>query len=140
MFDPAGRLLLVRRVNEPGRGQWSVPGGRIRPGEDDQQAVIREVAEETGLDVEVTGYLGTVVLPAPGGAVFDVHDYVCRILLPGGGTPVLRAGDDADAVRWCDAATMAVLPVVDGLIETLTGWGCLPRGSSAYNRGSGRPG
>lgn len=122
-----------------------MPGGRIRPGEDDQQAVTREVAEETGLDVEVTGYLGSVVRPAPGGAVFDIHDYACRLAYSGGKSATLRAGDDADAVRWCDAATLVVLPVVDGLIEALTGWGCLPRGASEdnqgdYNRGSGRPG
>jgi len=122
VFDHMGRLLLVRRAHDPGRGRWSVPGGRIQPGEDDHQAVVREVAEETGLDVEVGAYLGRVVRPAPGGAVFEIHDYACTVQR---GT--LRASDDADAVRWCDAATVAELPIVDGLIEALTGWDCLPR-------------
>lgn len=122
VFDHVGRLLLVRRANEPGQGRWSVPGGRVRPGEDDHQAVIREVAEETGLAVEVSGYLGRVARPAPGGAVFDIHDYACTVR-----QGRLRAGDDADAVRWCDAATVADLPIVDGLLEALTGWDCLPR-------------
>lgn len=80
------------------------------------------MAEETGLDVEVTGYLGNVQRPAPDGAVFDIQDYACRVK---GGT--LRASDDADAARWCDAATLALLPVVDGLIEVLAEWDCLPR-------------
>jgi 8-oxo-dGTP diphosphatase len=43
--DQSGRLLLIRRRNEPGAGLWSVPGGRIEPGETDQQAVVREVLE-----------------------------------------------------------------------------------------------
>ncbi len=122
LLDDAGRLLLIRRANEPGRGHWSVPGGRVEAGETDQRAVIREVAEETGLAVEITHWLGDVQRCGPGGAVFDIHDYSCRVT---GG--VLRAGDDADGVRWCDAATLATLPVVTGLIEALTSWDCLPR-------------
>ncbi|MCA1671872.1 MAG: NUDIX domain-containing protein [Actinobacteria bacterium] len=122
VFDDAGRLLLVRRINEPGRGRWSVPGGRVDSGESDHQAVLREVVEETGVDVEITGHAGCVQRPTPEGAVFDIHDYICRAK---GGT--LRAGDDADDARWCDAATLATLPVVDGLIEALTAWDFLPR-------------
>src|ERR1700722_6840361 len=79
LFDDAGRLLLIRRVNEPGRGRWSVPGGRVEDGETDQRAVIREVAEETGLAVEVTSWLGHVQRDGPDGTVFDIHDYSCRV-------------------------------------------------------------
>lgn len=121
MFDSAGRLLLIRRTNEPGRGCWSVPGGRVQAGETDHHAVIREVAEETGLEVKVARRVGAVQRCAPGGAVFDIHDYLC---LPAGGT--LRAGDDAGDARWCDAKTLARLPIVDGLVEALTKWDCLP--------------
>ena len=98
-----------------------MPGGRVEPGESDHQAVLREVAEETGLEIEIIGSAGRVERPAPGGAVFDIHDYLCRVQ---GGTP--RAGSDVDDVRWCDAARFATLPVVSGLIEALTDWGCLP--------------
>jgi len=122
LLDEAGRLLLIRRANEPGRGRWSVPGGRVQGGETDQDAVIREVAEETGLAVEVTRWLGDVQRGGPDGVVFDIHDYSCRVT---GGA--LRAGDDADGARWCDAAELAALPVVTGLIEALAGWRCLPR-------------
>ena len=122
VFDHAGRLLLVRRAHEPGRGRWSVPGGRVEPGETDHQAVIREVAEETGLAVEITRLLGEVQRPTPQGAVLDIHDYRCRVT---GGT--LRAGDDAGDARWCDAKTLASLPLVTGLREALTHWRCLPR-------------
>jgi 8-oxo-dGTP diphosphatase len=125
IFDDAGRLLLVRRAHEPGRGRWSVPGGRVEAGETDAQAVIREVAEETGLVVEIVQLLGQVQRHAPDGGIFDIYDYGCR---PAGGT--LRPGDDADDARWCDAHTLATLPIVTGLIEALTSWHCLPAAPS----------
>lgn len=114
--------MLVRRAREPGRGRWSVPGGKIEPGETDQQALIREVVEETGLRISVLGYLGSVRRPGPAGAVFDIHDYRCRV--DGG---ALRPGDDADDARWCDRAALARLPVTEGLLDVLRGWHCLPR-------------
>ncbi|MGH3900720.1 MAG: NUDIX hydrolase [Pseudonocardiaceae bacterium] len=126
MFDGTGRVLLVQRANEPGRGRWSVPGGRVEASESDHHAVIREVAEETGLEVEIIRQVGRVRRCAPGGAVFDIHDYLCWAT---GGT--LRAGDDAADARWCDAETMASLPIVDGLVDALSSWGCLPPGPAA---------
>src|SRR5919206_1182642 len=117
IFDDVGRLLLVRRAHEPGRGRWSVPGGRVEAGETDAYAVIREVAEETGLVVDIVRLLGNVQRHAPGAAVFDIYDYRCRVI---GGT--LQPGDDADDARWCAAQTLATLPVVTGLIEALTHW------------------
>jgi ADP-ribose pyrophosphatase YjhB (NUDIX family) len=125
--DGYGRLLLVLRANDPGRGLWSVPGGRVEPGEDDDTAVRREVAEETELSVTVTGLCGVVERPAPSG-VFVIHDYFCT---PVAGTA--RAGSDAAGVRWVDAAGFAALheagQLVDLLAETLWDWGVLPRPS-----------
>lgn len=122
VHDADDRLLLVRRANEPGRGRWSLPGGRVEPGESDEQAVAREVAEETGITVSVGRHVGSVTRAAPDGEIFDIHDYACHVA---GGR--LQAGDDADDARWCDAATLADLPLVDGLLDALTAWGCLPR-------------
>jgi 8-oxo-dGTP diphosphatase len=121
VFDDAGRLLLIRRACEPGRGRWSVPGGRVESGETDAEAVMREVAEETGLAVEIVRLLGSVQRQAPDAAVFDIYDYSCQVT---GGT--LRPGDDADDARWCDRQALATLPVVDGLIQALADWHCLP--------------
>ncbi|MEA3020742.1 MAG: 8-oxo-dGTP diphosphatase, partial [Actinomycetota bacterium] len=53
-----GRLLLVRRRNEPGMGSWSVPGGRVEPGETLQEAVVRELAEETSIEGVCMGLIG----------------------------------------------------------------------------------
>jgi len=115
-YDRHGRLLLVQRANEPGRGLWSVPGGRVEAGEDDVAALTREMAEETGLLVEPGALVGSVRR-----GPFDIHDYRCTIV---GGT--LQAGDDAADARWCDAAELAALPLVEQLAETLRAWGALP--------------
>jgi 8-oxo-dGTP diphosphatase len=128
IHDPSGRLLLVLRGNDPGRGLWSVPGGKVEPGEADDEAVRREVAEETELSVTVGELCGMVERPAPGG-VFLIYDYLCT---PVSGTAV--AGSDADDVRWVDAAEFAALhtegQLVDLLAETLWEWGVLRPPSS----------
>jgi len=53
-----GRLLLVRRASRHGKGNWQLPGGYIEPDETIEQAVVREVLEETGVTAEVEGLLG----------------------------------------------------------------------------------
>ncbi len=116
VHDPQGRLLLVQRAHEPGTGRWSLPGGRVEPGETEQDAVVREVAEETGLQVRATRLIGRVRR-----GPYLIADYACELL---GGIP--RAGDDASDVRWADAQAFAALPLVDGLTDALTGWGVLP--------------
>ncbi|MGH3586152.1 MAG: NUDIX hydrolase [Pseudonocardia sp.] len=116
-YDIEGRLLLVQRANHPGRGLWSVPGGRVEPGEDDAAALVREMAEETGLLVQPGPLVGRVRRGR-----YLIADYRCQVL---GGT--LRAGDDALDARWCDAATLARLPLVPQLVDTLRDWDALPR-------------
>ncbi len=116
-YDVDGRLLLIRRANEPGRGLWSVPGGRVEPGESDAAAVVREMAEETGLVVAPGALVGRVRR-----GPYVIADYRCAVV---GGT--LCAGDDATEARWCDAAALADLPLVPQLYDTLRDWDALPR-------------
>jgi 8-oxo-dGTP diphosphatase len=118
--DEQGRLLLIKRGHEPGAGLWSLPGGRIEPGETDAEALVREMREETGLAVQAGPLLGSVQRPAPGGMVLDIRDYGATIT---GGT--LRAGDDAAEARWVAPGDLAGLPVTEGLVEALTDWGVL---------------
>ena len=120
--DGDGRLLLIRRGQEPGRGLWSLPGGRCEPGEDAAAAAVRETYEETGLVVTAGPLVGRVERPGPGGVTYVIDDLACTVT---GGT--LRAGDDADEARWVDAGELATLPVTDGLLTALTQWDALPR-------------
>lgn len=121
VHDADGRLLMILRATEPGRGKWSIPGGRVQPGETDADAVRRELVEETGLVVEVGRLLGSVRRPAPGGAVFDIHDYSARVI-----DGAIRPGDDAAEARWVTAAEYAELQVVPGLTASLGAWSALP--------------
>jgi 8-oxo-dGTP diphosphatase len=127
--DDQGRLLLIKRGHEPGAGLWSLPGGRIEPGETDAQALVREMREETGLEVQAGPLLGSVRRSAPGGpaaaggqknTVLDIRDYAATIT---GGT--LRAGDDAADARWVAVSELPRLPITEGLVEALTSWGVL---------------
>jgi 8-oxo-dGTP diphosphatase len=89
----AGCLLLVRRGLPPAAGLWSVPGGRVEPGETLPEAVVREVREETSLDVEAGELLGWVERRA-GGHHYLIVDYRAT-LGAGAGEPAPRPGDDA---------------------------------------------
>lgn len=121
IHDRAGRLLMIKRGRPPAVGRWSLPGGRVEPGESDIVAVARELLEETGLDVECGPLAGVVVR-----GEFEIHDYWCSVT---GG--VLRAGDDAADARWVSAAEYTRLDqsgaLVDQLTATLRSWHALPR-------------
>jgi ADP-ribose pyrophosphatase YjhB (NUDIX family) len=119
-----GRLLLVRRGQEPAKGTWSVPGGRVEPGESDPVATAREVLEETGLPVEVGRLVGTVERAAPGGGVYVIRDYLCRPA-PGADPGTVRGGDDATDAAWFSPQQVPLLHTSPGLLEALTGWGVL---------------
>ena len=95
-----GKLLLEKRKNEPGKGKWSVPGGLVDLGESVEQTVIREVKEETGLEVEKPEHIGVVdnIIRDESGRVkyhFVIIDYFMRLK---GGT--LKAASDAEELKW----------------------------------------
>ena len=120
--DESGRLLLIKRGHEPGKGLWSVPGGRVEAGESDADAVVREVREETGLIVTPGRLIGSVRRPAgmAGSGELDIRDYAVSVI---GGT--LIPGDDADDAIWAGPAELASLPLTDGLLAALRSWDVL---------------
>jgi 8-oxo-dGTP diphosphatase len=112
-----GKLLMIRRRNEPSRGLWSVPGGRVEKGEYLTDAVAREVEEETGVAVEVRDLLG--ILEVVGDPHYVILDYLAAPT--GDATPV--AASDADEVRWVPLAEVSTLECTPRFCETLRGWG-----------------
>jgi 8-oxo-dGTP diphosphatase len=98
-----GRVLLVQRGREPLKGHWSIPGGLIEVGESLHAGVVREVLEETGLEVEPVELIELLDKIHRDGDRIRYHyviaDYLCRVT---GGS--LAAASDADAVYWAERA------------------------------------
>ena len=100
------RVLLVKRAHEPLKGEWSLPGGAVEVGESLEAALIREVREETCLDVTVGPVVEVLDRIGRDAANrveyhFVIIDYLCRV---SGGTAT--CGSDASEVRWADRADL----------------------------------
>ncbi|HEX5695641.1 MAG TPA: NUDIX hydrolase [Acidimicrobiia bacterium] len=106
-----GRILLVRRANDPGRGLWAVPGGKVDVGESLKEAAAREVREETGLLVEV----GELVWAGE-----HISDQVHIVMIDFLGTLIggdLAAGDDADRAEWVPLENAVDYPLTETMYE-----------------------
>jgi mutator protein MutT len=115
------RLLLVRRGRGPAAGEWAIPGGRVEGGETLAEAVVREMAEETGLDVVCDELVGWVE------RIGADHHYVIldfRVQVLDDRSPV--AGDDAAEVAWVRLPDVAEYGLVEGLAEFLHDHGIIP--------------
>jgi len=113
------RVLLVRRGKAPLAGKWSVPGGLVELGETTREAILREVAEECGLQVrlgEVAGILDRVVRDAAGRIRYHwvLVDYVAY---PVSGT--LAAATDVDEAQWVEVDEVEGLDTTDGLLDMI---------------------
>ncbi len=97
LVEQNGRVLLVRRVNAPFRGLWTLPAGFVNAGEDPARAAERECKEETGLSVRVNRVLDVIAgREHPRGADFVIA-YLAEVI-----SGELTAGDDADQAAWFD--------------------------------------
>ena len=97
-----GRVVLIRRGSDPYEGRWALPGGFVEVGETVEQAAVREVAEETGLAVELTRLVGIYSNPErdPRGHNVSVA-FVARLL-----SGVLSAATDAAEASLLDPDTV----------------------------------
>ena len=124
-----GRVLLIRRAQEPLKGQWSIPGGHLEWGETIAHAVARELLEETGLEVRVGELLEVVerIGPseegdgrgaAPSGSSPRFHyvilDYLCEAAT---GAP--QAGDDAAEISWAAESDLASYQLTDAATRVI---------------------
>ncbi|HMC41815.1 MAG TPA: NUDIX domain-containing protein [Acidimicrobiales bacterium] len=116
----ADRLLMVRRGHGPGAGRWSVPGGRVERGETLAEAVVRELAEETGLEGVCEGLVGWVERIGDG-YHYLILDFNVTVL--DARTPV--AGDDAAEASWVPLSEVSDRSLVEGLAEFLSDHGIL---------------
>ncbi|MET0627353.1 MAG: NUDIX domain-containing protein [Acidimicrobiia bacterium] len=108
-------ILLIRKGRGPAQGVWMVPGGKVELGEPVAVAVVREVFEETGLEVVVEEFLGWVER-IDDDQHFVILDFTVTPLDP---TAALMAGDDAAEARWVPLSEVSELRLVDGLYEFL---------------------
>jgi len=95
-----GKIVLIKRGNEPGKGKWSIPGGHVELAESLEGAVIRETKEETGLEVENPRLIDVVTnvdLDEEGKVKYHyvIIDYLVQVK---NGTA--RAASDAEELRW----------------------------------------
>jgi 8-oxo-dGTP diphosphatase len=119
---------MILRGHEPGMGLWSIPGGRIEPGESDEQALVREVWEETGLEVTCGRLLGSAEVPGLAGSVVVIRDYEAFVAPRplGAELATATAGDDAADVRWVSDAEADAMQargeITGGLLAALRSW------------------
>ncbi len=115
------RLLLIRRGRGPAAGTWSLPGGRVEAGETLAEAVLRELAEETGLEGVCDELVGWVERMGPDHH-FVILDFAVTVLEPREPTP----GDDAVEAEWVLLDEVAHRRLADGLAEFLHEHGIVP--------------
>ncbi|WP_406093937.1 NUDIX hydrolase [Kitasatospora purpeofusca] len=127
VVDDAGRVLLQRRTDN---GMWALPGGKMDLGESLAGCGIRETREETGLDIEITGIVGTYTNP---GHVFAYSDgevrqefSICLLGRPTGGE--LAVSDESTEVAWFTPAETDGLPMVPSIRKRIADWrsGAIP--------------
>jgi 8-oxo-dGTP diphosphatase len=108
------RLLMVRRGHGPGAGEWSVPGGRVEPGETLAEATVRELLEETGIDGVCGPFLGWVERIDT-----ERHHVILDFTVVVDPREEPAAGSDVTEAAWVPLAGVAELRLVDGLAEFL---------------------
>lgn len=115
-----GQVLLVRRGTPPMTGEWSLPGGRIEPGETAKDAALRELREETGVEARLAGLIDVVdaIVRNREGSLVTRHYVLCDYAAVWlSGEPV--AGDDADEARFFDMAEIEALGMWDETVRII---------------------
>jgi 8-oxo-dGTP pyrophosphatase MutT (NUDIX family) len=136
--DGAGRVLLVRaspRSNTP--GVWSLPGGGIDHGEHPADAVVREIAEETGLTVKIAGLRGVLsdITEMPWRGVAVHHDRIVYDVVAAGGSLRDEADGTSDLVAWRGDGELPAVPLMPYAAELLG----VPEAATVTDAAGSRP-
>jgi mutator protein MutT len=116
----ADQILLIRRGQQPSRGYWSLPGGRVEAGETLAEAVVRELLEETGLEGVCGSLIGWTERIGP-----DFHFVILDFWVTIISSSEPTAGSDAAAAAWVPLEEVADLALAEGLAEFLHDHGVL---------------
>jgi 8-oxo-dGTP diphosphatase len=111
IWNEKDEIVLIRRGSEPRLGEWSIPGGRLEWGESLQDALLREVREETSLDVEIKGLIDVVDFVARDEAGMIQRHYVLIDFASRHLSGELRAASDAAEARWVPYAEINEYPL-----------------------------
>ncbi len=116
VFNEAGDILLIKRGKAPHYGRWMVPGGRLEWGETLEQATIREVREETGIDIEIDSFVEIIeaIIPGDAGFHYVIMDYVGRAVAGS-----LAAGSDALEAAWFPLDSLDALDLTPDLVKVI---------------------
>ncbi|MDQ1017679.1 NUDIX domain-containing protein [Streptomyces afghaniensis] len=121
VVDDSGRILLQRRRDND---KWALPGGAMHIGESLPDCAIRETREETGINVEIIGIVGTYTSP---GHVFAYDDgevrqefSICFLARPVTGQ--LEVSEESTDVRWFEPAEIDALPMVASIRKRVNDW------------------
>ncbi|GGF87657.1 NUDIX hydrolase [Azorhizobium oxalatiphilum] len=114
-----GRVLLARRGKGPGEGLWSLPGGRVEPGETLAEAAAREVMEEVQVEAEILAVAAArdIIVRAPDGALRSHFVVIAHLARWRSGEPM--TGEEALEVGWFTPEEVAGLATTDGLSDVV---------------------
>lgn len=116
VFDARGRVLLIRRGKPPAQGRWSLPGGRLEPGETLVECCAREVLEETAIAI-APGPVVALAERRVEGFHYVIVDFLAAPLAPG--PPEPAPASDVSAAVWVAVAELAGYDLVDGVREVI---------------------
>jgi 8-oxo-dGTP diphosphatase len=116
------KILLVKKAREPNKGLWSLPGGLVELGETIEEALVREVNEETGLSIRPTGVAAITQLIQREKQATQPYHYIIVTMTATlvGGTP--KPGGDAEAMEWVplkEVHKRKLAQGVDAVLSTL---------------------
>lgn len=116
VFNAGGDVLLIRRGKEPQYGRWMVPGGALEWGETLEEAAVREVREETGIEIEIETFVEIIEAITPGDSGFHyvIMDYAAHER-----SGVLAAGSDALDAAWVSAEAQDDYDLSDELVAVI---------------------